>query len=492
MEIISLADLYSISPLLFLTLGAFGILIVDVFSKESWLRASYTSIFILAALSFAFQLADVAAPGKTAFWDAIYVDSFSIYFQVLILVGALLTVMLSHGRIAQEGVRSLGEFYALFLMSTIGAIIFVSAAEMVTLFLGLEIMSMALYCMCGSAVHSKDSAESALKYFFLGSFSSAFMLFGIALMYGVSGTLSLAESAAVLSSSNSGLVPIAVGFVLIGFVFKIGAVPLHFWAPDVYQGAPTTVTAYMACVVKAAAVGAALRVLWTSFGSDTLFGIWASAVWIIAALTMVVGNLVALRQRSLKRMLAYSSIAHAGYIMVAFLAPHQGGGSAVLFYIAVYTAMTLGAFGVVLAVASPHSSEPDADDIHRFQRLGYRNPVLAGCMTLFLLSLAGLPPGLAGLLGKFYVFNAAVQANYVGLAIIGVLCSAVSCYYYLRVIVAMYFIPKEESDSDSLAPLAPVSLPFAGVIGICAVAVVTLGLFPSILHDGAQFVIENF
>jgi NADH-quinone oxidoreductase subunit N len=278
--------------------------------------------------------------------------------------------------------------------------------------------------------------------------------------------------------------------MLVGFVFKIGAVPFHFWAPDVYQGAPTPVTAYMACVIKAAAVGAMLRVLWTSFPSDELFVVWSAAVWFIALITMVFGNLVALRQRSMKRMLAYSSIGHAGYIMVGFLAPSSfGGGAAILFYIVSYTIMTLGAFGVVLAVSSNKSDDLAVDDLTRFNRLGYRSPVLAAVMSLFLLSLAGLPPGMAGFLGKFYIFNAAIKADFIGLSIIGVLCSAVSCYYYLRVIVAMYFVPETEAVGDESAPRMSVSL--QGALAICGVMIILLGVFPSWLHEGAVKVISS-
>ena len=282
--------------------------------------------------------------------------------------------------------------------------------------------------------------------------------------------------------NSSGMPVIAyVGMALImfGLLFKIGIAPFHFWAPDVYEGAPTSVTAYMACVVKIAAVGGSLRVFWQVFGE--LIAVWSGAIWFAALLTMLLGNLIALRQRSLKRMLAYSSVAHAGYIMMAFLAPDDflGGGAAILYYLVVYTAMTMGAFGIVLAL----SGEGDtSDDITRLNGFSLKNPVLSALMALFMLSLAGIPPGMAGMLGKFYIFNATIKAGYVGLVVVGVISAAISCYYYLRVIVAMYFI---EPDSDATVISTPASMMVA--LLFCAVGVILLGLFPSFIYEGAVF-----
>ena len=236
----------------------------------------------------------------------------------------------------------------------------------------------------------------------------------------------------------------------------------------------------MACVIKAAAVAAALRVMWGAFGDLLIF--WSGAVWLIAILTMSVGNLVALRQRSMKRMLAYSSIAHAGYMLIAFLSPGEfGGGPAILYYIVSYCFMSIGAFGIVMLVTEDHSDSPHPDDISRFNGLGFSNPTLGILMTIFLLSLAGLPPGFAGLLGKFYIFNAAVKADNWDLVIIAVINSAISCYYYLRVVVAMYFLEPREDQF-----LAELSGPVGGTLGFCALSLIILGLFPSFLHDAAN------
>jgi len=269
-------------------------------------------------------------------------------------------------------------------------------------------------------------------------------------------------------------------------------VPFHFWAPDVYQGAPTPVSAFMATVVKVAAVGALIRIMWGIFGGD-VYAFWVGAVWFLAALTMIIGNVLALRQRSLKRMLAYSSVAHAGYILAAILAPGEfGGGEAILFYLVIYTLMTVGAFGVVLLSAPRAVDTPDAadaDDITRLNGFAKTQPILAALMALFMFALAGLPPGIAGFVGKFYIFHSVVKAEFVGLAIIGVLGSAISCYYYLRVVVAMYFLP--ENNETGLA-LPPVHTLAVGALVVCGVGVVLLGIFPTSLYDAARFVMHSF
>lgn len=486
-------DLMLVSPLLVLTAGSLLILLIEVFAGDVWPRGGVAVATLLAALLCVHLNWGGAAgqvfPGQTVFSGVLFSDPLSFYLAFLIIAGTAFVLLMSKEQLAGQGVESPGEFYSLALMSTIGAIIFVSAAELVTLFLGLEIMSMALYCLCGSALRSQRSSESALKYFFLGSFSSAFLLYGIALVYGLTGSMELTEIAARVGSADGPLLYVAIALMAVGFIFKIGAVPFHFWAPDVYAGAPTSVTMYMACVIKAAAFGALLRVFWIAFRDIALVEMWSGIVWYVAFFTMVLGNLVALRQRNVKRMLAYSSIGHAGYMLVAFVAlsPVYGGGAAILFYLVTYTVMTLGAFGVVMAVSAAAGEGEDADDITSFNSLSRRSPMLAALMTLFMLSMAGLPPGMAGLLGKFYVFNAAVKAGYVGIAIVGVLCSAVSCYYYLRVIVAMYFVPEEGDVSE----IGPVSFALNYSLKICAAAVVLLGIFPSAVYDRSVQIITQ-
>jgi len=482
-------QLFLIAPLLILTAGALVVLLLDGFRISANVKGAVTiATLLLAALGTAAS-GGLSSPGQTAFHGFIYVDPFTIYMNIILLFGSLLALLLGYDRLKEQGIDAGTEYYALLLFSTAGAMIFVAAAELITLFVGLEIMSMALYALCGSALKLRRSAESALKYFLLGSFSSAFLLYGIALLYGLTGTLFISKIAVTIGGVDSPLLMVAMGLILAGLVFKIGAVPFHFWAPDVYEGAPTSVTAYMACVIKAAAFAASLRILWVAF--DQVQSYWAGAVWTIAVLTMTLGNLVALRQRSVKRMLAYSSISHAGYMMVAFLAPgdEAGGGAAILYYLVAYTLMTMGAFAVVLAVTSSNDGSKDQDDITRFNGLGTAKPLLAATMALFMLSLAGIPPGLAGLLGKFYIFGAALRADYVGIVIIGVINSAISCYYYLRVIVAMYFV---EADAEDQKVVYVVTPSLASVLCMCALGVVVFGMFPSLLHDSAAFVMMGF
>ena len=470
-------------PMVITAIGALLIIGIDLVLASTWWRARTTGFVLLISLLAAARSLStgVVEPGKVVFNGMVYADDFSALCAILICGGALLALLMGGERLKEEGIEAPTEFYSLYLMATSGAILFCSSAEFVTLFLGLEIMSMALYCLCGSAPGIKASSESAVKYFLLGSFSSAFLLYGVALLYGLTGSTYLeAISSHVAHVEGSAMLYFALGLLLVGFVFKIAAVPFHFWAPDVYQGAPTFITSFMACVIKTASVAAALRVMWTAFGDVMIF--WQGAIWVIAVLTMTIGNVAAVRQRSLKRMLAYSSVAHAGYILMAFLAPgHEaGGGGAIFFYLAAYSVMTLGAFGVVLAVTSSFSREHHPDDISRFQGLGYSNPVLGLALTVFLLSLAGLPPGFAGLVGKFYLFNSVIKADYVGIAVIAGINSAISCYYYLSVIVAMYF---KEPDEGVLPVQIQIGVPLAAGLAVCVAGSILLGLIPSRIYD---------
>ena len=483
---VSLAnDVILILPLLVICVGSFLLMILEVTLPKDWPRALVTGGIILSALIVHVLQLELYQDGERAFSGLMYADPYASFLTFIVLISSILALLIGVGRLEQEGIESPGEYYALFLMSAAGTLIFCQAAELITLFIGLEIMSMALYALCGAGLTVKRSSESAMKYFFLGSFSSAFLLYGFAFLYGLTGTTVIPDIAMVIGTADQGIALLAVGLVLVGLAFKIGAVPFHFWAPDVYEGAPTPITAYMACVIKAASIGVALRVLWSGLGD--LIQFWAGAVWLIAVLTMIIGNIVALRQRSVKRMLAYSSVAHAGYIMVAFLAPsaEYGGGAAILYYIIAYTVMTMGSFAIVTAISS--AKDARSDDISEMHGLGYRRPFLGVTMSIFMLSLAGIPPGLAGLLGKFYIFNAAVKADYVGLAIIGVICSAISCYYYLRVIVAMYFI---EPATETRA-IPPTGVLLGGTLSVCALASVLFGLFPASIYDGAAAVISS-
>lgn len=467
-------DILMTLPFWILGIGGVVLMLLEAFLK-SWPRTFFTSLILLITIFAAIKTGGAYVPGRTAFAGTVAVDQFALFFTVLISIGTLFVVFLGSDSLGRSGVESHGEFYALLLMSTAGAVLFANSAELITMFLGLEIMSMALYCLCGSALTRKDSTESAMKYFLLGSFSSAFLLYGIAILYGLTGSMYIAEIAQKLPSVSGTMLAIGVGMMIVGLAFKIGLVPFHFWVPDVYQGAPTIISVFMACVIKASAIGAAMRVLWIIM--PDLLPLWSGVVWLLAILTIVIGNLLALRQQNIKRMLAYSSVAHAGYIMSAFLAPSSqfGGGPAILFYIITYSAMTFGAFGVLLALSDGKGGA--SEDLSSFNGMGFKKPFLGALMAIFMLSLAGLPPGLAGLLGKFYVFSAVIKSGYVGLAIVAMCASTVSCYYYLRVIVAMYF---KEAGTEKIIPKNSLR---DGALAFCGAACVLLGLFPSLLYS---------
>ena len=412
-----------------------------------------------------------SGPGRGAVLaEAVAADGFSLFFQALLLGVAIVVVLLSPSYLRANGLDR-GEYYALLLMSVVGMLGLVSSLELVSLFVALEIMSVALYAMAGLNRSRMESQEAALKYFVTGAFSSAFFLYGIALLYGVSGSTSLARvelAVASLSSESVGLALLGAGMLLVGFGFKIASVPFHMWAPDVYEGAPTTVTALMSAGVKAAAFGALLRV----FGSALhgLAGEWQPLVAALAVVTIVGGNLGALAQGNLKRMLAYSSIAHAGYVLVALVAAPRLAGEAVLFYLVAYGAVNLGAFGTIAALSRDGREPLSLNDV---AGLAERRPALAAALTVFLVSLTGIPIT-AGFVGKFYLFNAAVSSGWVGLALVGALMSVVSAYYYLRVVVAMYM--REPVGEDTWAPVAPAA---RLALGISVALTLALGIYPA-------------
>jgi len=407
---------------------------------------------------------------------AVAADDFALFLQLLILGVGLLAVLFAPAYLRAAGLDR-GEYYALLLFSLVGMLGLVSTLELISLFVALEIMSVALYAMAGLRRGQIESQESALKYFVTGAFSSAFFLYGVALLYGLSGSTSLAQiSRTVASGAASGpMLVLGMGLLLIGFGFKVASVPFHMWAPDVYEGAPTPVTALMAAGVKAAAFGALLRVFAGALASAA--HAWQPALAALAVLSMVIGNLGALAQTSLKRMLAYSSIAHAGYVLTAFVARPEAATSAVLFYLVGYAAVNLGGFGAIAALAKGGREPITFSDL---SGLGERRPALAAALTVFLISLTGVPIS-AGFVGKFYLFGAAVNAGYVSLAIVGVLMSVVSAYYYLGVVVAMYM--KEPPLQDDWPPL-----PYGAAVALLAAVAVTLGLgvYPGPLLDFAR------
>lgn len=467
-------DIILTLPLWIISIGGVLLLVFQALGGKGFPNAFFAGVVLISALCTLVMNSAGYVHGLEAFSGMIAIDRFFLFTTTLLILGTLAVVFLCHASEKDDGIEQRGEFFALLLMATGGAVLFANAVELITMFVGLEILSMALYCLCGASVLRRESAESALKYFLLGSFSSAFLLYGIAMLYGLTGSTFISEILPRIQQANPSVMALSLGLILIGFAFKIAVVPFHFWAPDVYQGAPTPITGYMACFVKASAVAASIRVIWGVF--PDLLEMWTAVVWSMSFLTIIGGNLIALRQRDVKRMLAYSSIAHAGYVMAAFLVPNGdfGGGAAILYYLVTYSAMTLGAFAVLVALRPSVKSY----DLGSFYGLASKQPYLAAFMALFMLSLTGLPPGMAGLLGKIYVFSAVTKAGFIGLAIVGMLGSAVSCYYYLRVLVAMYFMEASSEFGEIRHTLG-----LRAVMTVCAVAVIVLGVFPSGLYE---------
>lgn len=400
-------------------------------------------------------------------------DNFATFFNITFLIAALLCILMSDGYLKRENF-SVGEYYPLILFCTAGAMWMASGTDMMTIFLGLEVLSVSLYVLAGFLRNRVDSNEAGLKYFLLGAFSTGFLLYGIALIYGVTGTTNVADIGLYLSAHPDQLTnPLTVaGMVLLstGFLFKIGAAPFHMWTPDVYQGAPTPITAFMSAGPKAAAFAAFMRVL--TLGLGGLQDEWTSMVWVLAVLTMTVGNVVAIYQTNIKRMLAYSSIAHAGYALVGIVAANEIGMSGILFYMLAYTFMNLGAFGILVLAGKKGE---DNLTLQGFSGFGYKRPLLGVAMTIFLFSLMGIPP-MAGFAGKFFIFAGAIKAGYIWLAIIAMLNSAVSLYYYLRVMVYMYFKDAvEEYDWVTMNVGAVVSIVLA-LIGVLYLGIVPGGV----------------
>jgi NADH-quinone oxidoreductase subunit N len=396
-------------------------------------------------------------------------DRYAVLARLILLTVAVVGILFGHHYFSRTG-ESRGEFYPMLLLCTSGMTLIAAAGNLIVVFLALEILSLSLYVLTGMSLRLA-SIEGAMKYFLLGAFSSAFFLYGIAMAYGATGTTSIAGMAQALSRSGSSqtLALTAAGLLAVGFGFKVAAVPFHMWTPDVYQGASTPITAYMAAATKVAAFAALIRVFDVSFGP--LVSDWTPFIWVLSAVTMVVGSVLAIAQTDVKRMLAYSSIAHAGFILTAVTAATAGGVSAALFYLVAYAAMILGAFGVVMLVSIRGE---DRTSLTSYAGLARRSPALAGLLTLFLLSLAGLPPT-AGFIAKVSVFAAAVRVGHWPLVLIAVLASVVAAFFYLRVIVLMYMQDPQETAEARAVPLP--------VLAVAAPAILTLvlGVFPGLL-----------
>ena len=468
-----LADLAATGPILWV--AALGVLVVvlDAFRNDDasipWIAG------VGMTLAAVWQALQVDAVG-TAFEGQVFVGGAAAIANVIVLVGAILSVALTVPYLSRIG-RNYGEVHGLILFATAGMMTLASAGSLVTLFVGLETMSVCLYVLTGLVREESTANESALKYFLLGAFSTGFFLYGLALLYGATGTMQLAELAAgVEATGRTGLFLAGVGLLLVGFFFKVSAVPFHMWTPDVYQGAPTALTAFMSTASKAATFAALAVVLARALPPELVDGTVQLTLAIVAAVTMVAGNVVALVQSNVKRMLAYSSVAHAGYILAGLAAGTAAGYGAALFYLLAYTLMNVGAFGVMGALEWDNEQGAD-QDLDSLAGVGYRKPFLGVAMGVFMFALTGFPP-LAGFIGKYLVFAAAVDAGLVWLAILGVLASVVSGYYYLRVLVVMWMKSPEEAPDNAKVEF-PVALATAVVVTVCALALLALGVLPA-------------
>ena len=466
-----------------LTLTAAGMLVLLV---TAWRHTSGRDLRIAGWVT----LTGLVAGGAAVWWlwwhtaraagppSMIAVDDFRFVTDALCLAAAGLTVLVSFDYLEREGLL-VPEYYVLLLFATLGMMLMAGGEDLMVVFLGLELMSVSVYVLAGIDRRSGAAAEAALKYFLLGAFASGFLLYGIALVYGATATTNLTQIAAQvrsLSLVQSPMLLIGLGLVLVGFGFKVAAVPFHMWAPDVYDGSPTPVTGYMATAVKAAAFAALFRVLVEAFGGVTA---WKPIVWWLAVATMVVGNFIALAQHTVKRMLAYSSVAHAGYLLVAVAAASWAGSAALLAYLFAYTLVTLAAFALLAAQGREGERDVRIDDL---AGLGQRRPWLALALAVCMLSLLGFP-GTAGFIGKWYILVAATMAHENVLAAILVLTSVVSAGYYLPVIMAMYMKPQPFDQAHAGVRLGR---PAAVVVAACVVGLLVLGVRPNPLLDLAR------
>jgi NADH-quinone oxidoreductase subunit N len=409
-------------------------------------------------------------------FDVVSADNFGLFVTGILIVVGLLSLAISGPTIDRENLPR-GEYYALMLFATAGMMLMATASDLLVIFLALEVLSLAVYVLTGIRRDSAQATEAAFKYFLLGAFSSAFFLYGIAFTYGLTGSTRLDRIGSLMSAqsaSPTAMQLLAIGLVIVGFAFKVAAVPFHMWTPDAYEGAPPAVTGFMSTGVKAAAFAAFVRVFLSAF--EPLRGTWSEVIWVIAAATMIVGTVVGVAQSNVKRMLSYSSIAHGGYLLIGLLAGNDVGKSAMLFYLLTYAITNIGAFGVIALL---ETADRPSDRVRDYAGLWNDHPALAALMTIFLLSLGGFPP-MAGFIAKWYIFTSAIKAGYTGLAIIGVLTSVVSVFFYLRIVVMMYMTPRE---TPRVVPAVPAVA--GGALVVSAVLIFYLGILPSRVIDWA-------
>jgi NADH-quinone oxidoreductase subunit N len=466
---ISLSDFYYILPEIVLTAGALLLLVADVLLPRGSRLLPWVAVAALVATLVA--LAPVASVDVEVSGGLIAVDQFALFFKIVFLLAAILTVMMSVRYLELEG-ASPGEYYFLILCSTLGMMIMAGGIDLITSFIGLETMAVSFYILAGFIKPNQRSNEAAVKYFLLGAFSLGILLYGMSILYGLSGTTSFHAMASVFAGRpRDPLLVLAVILVVAGMAFKIAAVPFHMWAPDVYEGAPTPVTAFLSVGSKAASFAMLLRIFVEALPSMTAD--WQLLFEVLAIVTMTVGNLAALTQSNLKRMLAYSSIAHAGYLLIGVVAGTPRGIAAMMIYLLIYTFMQLGAFAVIVMM---RRRDIVGDELKDLSGLHLRHPMAAFAMLLFMLSLGGIPPT-AGFMGKFWLFSAAIDSGYIALAVIGVLNSAVSLYYYVRVVVFMYLKNETTGSQPTASPALAVTL------AVAVAATLVIGVYPRQLFE---------
>ena len=462
------SSLAALVPAICVTLAALAAMVMEAFRR----RDERLPIGLLGIIGLATALAAcVVLWGHNASsFGLVRADNFGLFASATIIAVGILTIALSAPSIEREALPA-GDYYAVMLFAIAGMILMAMAVDLLTIFLALEILSVGVYVLTGMKRESEASSEGAFKYFLLGAFSSAFFLYGVALTYTLTGSTRLDRVGVYMAAEGMNASPmmlVALAMLLVGFAFKISAVPFHMWTPDAYEGAPAIVTGFMSTAVKAAAFASFARVFLSAF--EPLRADWAPVLWLIAMLTMILGTFVGVAQSNLKRMLAYSSIAHGGYLLVGLVAANEVGKASILFYLLVYALTNLGAFGVIALLGTRQSSN---DELRDYAGLWHSRPAMAALMTVFLLSLGGLPPT-AGFVAKWYVFSAAVRAGYYDLAIVGMLTSVVSVFFYLRVVVMMYMAePVEEPVRPAVGPIA------MSALAVSTIAIFYLGILPT-------------
>jgi NADH-quinone oxidoreductase subunit N len=465
------ADYIRVLPEIILSIFGMLVMVLEPLFDERRTQKSLGAIALVGSLAAIAASIYQSQYAGFAFWNMVRVDSFSVFFHVLVTMIGAVVILSSYEYMAVQRIRA-GEYYGLILFGLVGMCLMSSAVELVLIFISLEISSISTYILAGFRRREASSAESSLKYFLLGSFATAFFLYGVALMFGATGSTNIDKiSQALQSNEVPTLAYLAIALMFVGLGFKVASAPFHIWTPDVYEGAPAPIVGLMSTGPKAAAFAVLLRIL---FEANAPGRFWL--IWVSAALSMTLGNVGALVQNNIKRLLAYSSIAHAGYLLVAFAAAPQVGISAAMFYAASYAAMNVGAFAVVSHLANYGEKYVTLDD---YAGLARRSPLLAATLTIFLLSLIGIPIT-GGFFAKFYVFSAALRSNLVGLTIIGVINSAIGAYYYLRIIVMMYM-----REARTEVPVMKVPAGIAAALVITVAATIYLGVLPGRVLDYA-------